>query len=110
MTVEAFDAGGGSHQFYTNRIEVDYEGAFEADDDVVWFNAPQNVSQKRYQVTGFSTNSVQLFDVTKSSTPVLLLNSTISAHGSGFKLTMEESGQKQQALCRCHTVSNQNAG
>ena len=51
---------------------------------------------KALSVTGFSTNSVQLFDVTKSSTPVLLLNGTISADGSQFKLTMEESAENNK--------------
>jgi hypothetical protein len=86
VRVEAVDIG--LNQFYVNWIEIDYWDTYVAENDELLFNAPQ-ADTYQFEITGFSSNNVDVFDVTDATNVVVIANTNPLADGIQFKDTAQ---------------------
>ncbi len=68
ITVESADAGTAVDQLYINWIEIDYAATYTAINDTLFF-APPAAGTYSFTVTGFTTDSLYLFDITDPRQP-----------------------------------------
>ena len=95
VTVEGVgDTGASVDQIFVNWIEIAYWDTYVAENDALFFGAP-GAGTFQFEVTGFSTNTVQVFDITDPSEVVIITNTTILADGSGYKLRFEDTAQAE---------------
>lgn len=69
ITVEAADTGAVVDQLYVNWIEIDYASSYTAIDDTIFF-APPAAGTFAFTVTGFTTDTLYLFDITNPHQPM----------------------------------------
>jgi hypothetical protein len=74
-------------------FEIAYRRSYTADDDFLIFNNGGVTGELEYQVTGFSTSQVRLFEVTDATAPVEidLGPDQIVPDGGGFKIVFRDS-------------------
>jgi hypothetical protein len=87
VTVEAVNIG--LNQFYVNWIEMDYRDTYVAENNELLFGAP-SASDYRFEVTEFTTHTVQVFDVTVPTNVAVLTDTTIVADGGYYKVQFED--------------------
>ena len=78
---------------YINWIEIDYFGTYKADDNQLFFNAP-NAGSFQFEVTGFTGDSVALFDITDPNKLVRITGGTVT----GGKLQFQDTAQDTEYL------------
>lgn len=78
--------------FYVNWFEIDYLQTYQAVNDALYFAAP-TAGTFQFEVTGFTTDTVQIFDVTNPNNLVRISNATVAADGSSFKLAFQDTAQ-----------------
>jgi hypothetical protein len=94
-TVKVELAGTTYQQLYVNWIEIDYWDTYIAEDDRLLFGAPAP-GAFQFEVTGFSADGVQVFDVTDPSNTAIISNTTVVPDaGGGYKLQFEDSAQPE---------------
>jgi uncharacterized repeat protein (TIGR01451 family) len=84
---------------YVNWFEVTYQDTYVAESNRLLFSAPSPGSYT-FKVTGFSTNSIQLFDITDPATPVRITDTALEPDGGGYRLRFSDNaaiGQKYLA-------------
>ncbi|MBV7333617.1 hypothetical protein KFU94_36365 [Chloroflexi bacterium TSY] len=86
------DTGAAADQFYLNWIEIEYWDTYVAENEQLLFGAPA-AGTHQFEVTGFSTDTVLVFDVTEPANAVFITNTIVVADGDGYKVQFEESGQ-----------------
>jgi hypothetical protein len=86
LRVEAVDTG--LNQFYVNWIEIDYWDTYVAENDELLFGAPQ-ADPFQFEVTGFSSNNVDVFDVTNAANVVVITNTNALTDGRQFEDTAQ---------------------
>jgi hypothetical protein len=86
VRVEAVNIG--LNQVYVNWIEIDYWDTYVAENDELLFNAPQ-ADTFQFEITGFSSNNVDVFDVTDAANVVVITNTNPPADGIQFKDTAQ---------------------
>jgi hypothetical protein len=86
VRVEAVDIG--LNQFYVNWIELDYWDTYVAENDELLFGAP-SAGTFQFEVTGFSSDDVEVFDVTDPANVVLMANTNPLTDGVQFKDTAQ---------------------
>jgi hypothetical protein len=93
VRVEAADSGNVlPHQVYVNWIEIDYWDTYVAESDELLFGAPEG-GTFQFEVTNFSGNEVQVFDVTDRANVAIISNATVVSDGSSYKLQFEDTAQ-----------------
>ena len=91
ISVEApLDGGITQNVFFINRFEIDYYRTYAADGDVLFFDGDE-AGTWEYQVKGFTTDTVEVFDITTPGSPTRILYGVISAEDSTYTLTFEHS-------------------
>ncbi|MEJ2560647.1 MAG: C25 family peptidase propeptide domain-containing protein, partial [Anaerolineae bacterium] len=94
-TVKVELTGTSYQQLYVNWIEIDYWDTYVAENDRLLFGAPA-AGTFQFEVTGFSADDVQVFDVTDPSNTAMISNTTlVPAAGGGYKLQFEDSAQPE---------------
>lgn len=83
------DTGAAVDQWVTNWLEVDYWNATVAENDQLLFGAPE-AGSFQFKVTGFTTNTVALFDVTNADTPAVITGATLLSAGESYTLQFED--------------------
>ncbi|TEU18838.1 MAG: hypothetical protein E3J21_05100, partial [Anaerolineales bacterium] len=93
VTVTAVgDTGASVDQVFVNWIEMDYWDTYVAENDELLFGAP-SAGTFQFEVTGFTTDTVQVFDVTDPTNVAIITNPTVVAHGDSYKLQFEDTAQ-----------------
>ncbi|MBN1347950.1 type IX secretion system sortase PorU [candidate division KSB1 bacterium] len=69
---------------YFDWFEVTYQAHFKANDDKLFFNAPISSTPAAYEINGFSSNSIEIFDVTDLANVSKISNVTISDQKAAF--------------------------
>lgn len=88
ITIEAVDAGAVVDQLYVNWIEIDYASTYTAIDDTIFFTAPTS-GTFAFTVTGFTTNTLHLFDITNPYQPQQISH-TVSNGSLNFQQTVTD--------------------
>jgi len=95
ITVESVgDTGAPVDQVFVNWIEIDYRDTYVAENDELLFGAPLS-GTFQFEVTGFTTNTVQVFDVTDPTAVAIITNTTVVVDGGGYKLQFEDTAQPE---------------
>ena len=63
LSVTALDSGAVVDQYFVNYFEIEYVNSYTAANNELWFGVPSTGLQQ-FQVTGFATGDVQVFDIT----------------------------------------------
>jgi len=92
INVEAVNIG--LNQFFVNWIEIDYWDQYVAENDQLLFGAP-SAGPFQFEVTGFSGNVVDVFDVTDPANVAVIANATVAADGGSYKLQFQDTAQTE---------------
>jgi uncharacterized repeat protein (TIGR01451 family) len=74
---------------YPNWFEIDYRDTHVAENDVLLFNETDTGAWE-YPISGFTTDTLQIFDVTSPTAPVRILRSTVEPLSDTFTLRFED--------------------
>jgi hypothetical protein len=81
--------GSSSSEVYVNWFEVTYQDIYVAEDNRLLFSAP-SAGTYTFKLTGFSTNAIELFDVTDPAMPVRIVNHVVEPDGGGYRLRFSD--------------------
>jgi uncharacterized repeat protein (TIGR01451 family) len=76
FSVAAVAIGGQSHQFFVNWFEIDYWDTYVAENDSLFFGAPFTGTFE-FDVTGFTTSTIQVFNVTSPTNVSVMTNTAV---------------------------------
>jgi uncharacterized repeat protein (TIGR01451 family) len=74
--------------FFIDGFEIDYHATYATDDDLLFFAG--NAGTWEYAVSGFSTDTVEVLDVTVPTRTVRILGATIEPGGGVYTLTFQQ--------------------
>ena len=90
ITVECpRDGGIINEQVYTNWFELDYSRGYAASNNLLAF-ANDQAGRLEFEVTGFATSDISVFDITDPLTPARITGGAISADGSLQKINFDQ--------------------
>ncbi len=95
------DTGSTVDIFYTNWIEIEYLDTYTAEQDLLAFNG-EGSGTYGFDISGFSTDEVEIFDITSRAHPVLLTGGVVQVDGLTYSASFEDTlgGQRDYiALC-----------
>ena len=102
IKVEALPVTATVDQEFINWIEIDYWDTYIAQDNELVFSAP-SAGEYHYQVDGFSSENIHVFDITAPYATVLITDTTVSS-GTGYKLEFQDTahcGNPVPGIDRC---------
>jgi hypothetical protein len=85
VTVQALSAADGPDQVLVDWLEVDYQATYRAAGDLLEFGAGAS-GRQTFQVDGFSTAAVDVYDVTNPALPVRVAGHVTTASAAGYAL------------------------
>lgn len=89
VQVEAVgDTGAEVDQLVTNWLELEYWDTYVAENDRLLFGPPEG-GTFQFEVTGFSTNTITLFDITDPANTSLITNTVVISRGNRYTLQVE---------------------
>ncbi len=84
------DTGASSEERgYMDWFEVTYRHPFEADNDQLWFASP-GAGTWKYEITGFITTPVFVFDITDPITPTAFSGVQVTPDGSTYTASFQD--------------------
>lgn len=86
------DTGATVDQVFMNWIEIDYLDTYVAEDDELLFGAPAQ-GTFQFEVAGFSSNAIEVFDVTDPASVALVANTNVLSKGNTYTLQFEDDAQ-----------------
>ncbi len=81
----ALSGSSSNSEVYVNWFEVTYQDTYVAEADRPLFSPP-SAGNYTFEVTGFSTGAIELFDITHPATPVRITNYMVESYGEGYRL------------------------
>lgn len=81
IRVETLSVPSSPDQILVDWIELDYWDRYVAENNALTFGTPAAGAQ-RFQVTGFTTNTMQVFDVTNPAAPSFITHTVLSGAGT----------------------------
>ena len=95
VQVEAVgDTGASVDQVFVDWIEVDYYHTYVAKNDELLFTAPA-AGTFQFKIGGFSSNNVEVFNITDPANVVRITNTTVEANGGTYTLKFEDTAQSE---------------
>ena len=88
------DTGVEVDKIYLNWIEIDYYDTYMAEDDELLFSA-LTAGAFQFEIEGFSSNNVEVFDVTDPDNVVRITNTTVVANGGAYRLKFEDTAESE---------------
>ena len=89
IRVESIDTGATVDQYFVNWIEMEYWDTYTADDDQLRFQAPA-AGTFNFQVAGFSSPSLMVFDITNPAAPQIINNASAAPEGGTTTLKFRD--------------------
>jgi hypothetical protein len=89
---------------WINWFEIEYQSAFAASENSLVFQNRVDASNE-FEVMGFITNTIEVFDITDPTSVQQVVNSTIQPSGATYNLVFET---KQQGTRRYIALSSSN--
>jgi len=84
------DGGITGDYLVVNRFEIEYQRTYQAVDDVLLFDGDE-AGTWEYHVVGFSTEGVELYDVTDPQAPARILGAVVAPAGGSYTAAFERS-------------------
>ena len=84
------DTGVGYDLVYIDWFEIEYRRTFAAESDLLSFGGDQ-AGTWEYRVTGFTTSTVEAFDIGDPLAVARIVSTTIEADGGSYRLRFEDS-------------------
>ena len=81
-------------QVFVNWIEIDYYHTYVAENDELLFSAP-GAGAFQFEINGFSSNDVEVFNITDTDNVVRIINTTVVSNGSAYRLKFEDTAQSE---------------
>lgn len=95
VKVEAVgDTGASVDQVFVDWIEVDYYHTYVAKNDELLFTVPA-AGTFQFEIGGFSSNSVEVFNITDPDNVARITNTTVAANGGTYTLKFEDTAQSE---------------
>ena len=83
------DLAGVSYEMVcTNWFEIDYYGTYVAENDSLFFSGDE-AGTWEYHIEGFTTNDIEVFDITEPATTTKIVSTTVEST-SGYTLKFED--------------------
>jgi len=90
LTVETVgDTGATVDSLYVNWLEIGYQALYASQDDRLTFGAPA-AGDHQFRLTGFTTDDVEVFDISDPSAPVQLVNVQTQSEGATYTAIFED--------------------
>jgi hypothetical protein len=89
---------------YVNRFEIDSHRSYVADDDVL-FCEGGGAGGWRYEIGGFTTDDLEVFDITDPILPAQIVNFVVAPDGGLFRLGFEHGVAEQHRYLVQSTAS-----
>lgn len=86
------DTGAKVDQVFVNWIEIDYFDTYVAENNELLFSAPTG-GAFQFEVAGFSSDDIEVFDVTDPANVGLVINTNILAKEGAYTLQFEDTAQ-----------------
>ena len=86
MKINIGENGMPFERIYFDWFEVEYARLFETDNEVLGFKAHED-EERKYVVTGFTSSSVEVYDISLPFAPVRILEPEISGSPGGYTTT-----------------------
>ncbi len=86
MKINIGENGMPFERIYFDWFEVEYARLFETDNEVLAFKAHED-EERKYVVTGFTSSSVEVYDISLPFAPVRILEPEISGSPGGYTTT-----------------------
>lgn len=86
------DTGAKVDQVFVNWIEIGYFDTYVAENNELLFSAPTG-GAFQFEVAGFSSDDIEVFDVTDPANVGLVINTNILAKGGTYTLQFEDTAQ-----------------
>jgi hypothetical protein len=83
------DTGTVFDAFYTNWFEIDYRKAYVAEDDALAFTG-DDAGMWQYELTGFSSPDLEIFDVTDPLRVSQIVSTTVAGIDASYTITFED--------------------
>lgn len=91
ITVSApFDGGITRDYFLVNRFAITYDKTYTAVGDALFFDGDTS-GQWEYRIDAFTTNTIDVFDISAPANPVRILGATIVPIGGSYRLIFQQS-------------------
>jgi hypothetical protein len=95
VTVEAVgDTGAPVDRLFVNWIEIDYWDTYVAENDELFFGAPA-ADTFQFEVSGFSRDDMQAYDVTDPASVALITHTTVLDDGGSYRLQFKDTAQPE---------------
>jgi len=89
ITVELTSTGGISKQtLFANWFEIDYYDTYVAENDVLQFDG-DDAGTLEYQLDGFTSPDVKVFDITEPLSPARILSGTVGSSTPPYQINVE---------------------
>jgi hypothetical protein len=88
VKIEAMPVSATVDQAFINWIELDYWDTYVAQDNELAFSAP-GAGEYLYQVDGFTTDDIRVFDITDPFATVVITDGVVSS-GTGYKIGFQD--------------------
>lgn len=93
VRVEAVgDTGAAVDQVFVNWIDIDYFDTYVAENDELLFAVP-TAGTFQFKVSGFSSNAVNIFDITDPTNVARIINTSALTEGNTYTLQFEDTAQ-----------------
>jgi hypothetical protein len=90
VTVRAITDQGTTDQILlVNWFELDYGRLYQADNDILQFDG-EAAGAWRYQVGGFSTDALEVYDITAPLQPLRISGASVQGAGDGYQLSFQQ--------------------
>jgi hypothetical protein len=90
ITVQAITDQGTTDQILlVNWFELDYGSLYQAENDVLQFDG-EAAGTWTYQVSGFSTDALELYDITAPLQPLRITGASVQGAGDGYILSFQQ--------------------
>jgi len=95
VKVEAVgDTGATVDQVFVNWIEIDYYHTYMAENDELLFSAPE-AGAFQFEINGFSSNDVEVFNITDPDNVVRITNTTVAANGGTYTMKFDDTAASE---------------
>jgi len=92
LRAETINSGGAVDQTLVNWIEIEYWRQYTAENDQLAFGAPGE-GVHRYEVAGFASTPVVVFDVTDPARPVVVTGASVTENGEEVRIAFTDTSR-----------------
>ena len=89
LEITAKNTGSSNDMFSVDWIEIEYDSLFQAVDNQIEFSSDSS-GESRFEITGFDTNLLEVYDISDPLNVASLENTLIELEGGTYTLTFQD--------------------